>query len=115
MSAFVDTSVLIRYLTGDPPEMLEGSRQIVDEVESVALTDVVLAETASVLLSVYGVPRSAIVDNLVELLCKENIAIRSHRPSRTTVVASRSTSTRLAGPAAESLLLDSQSMGVVQE
>ena len=75
MRAFVDTSILIRYLTGDPPEMLDAARQIVDEVESVALTDVVLAETAFVLLSVYGVPRSAIVDSLVELIRKENIAI----------------------------------------
>ncbi|MDQ3387973.1 MAG: PIN domain-containing protein [Gemmatimonadota bacterium] len=75
MSAFVDTSVLIRYLTGDPPEMLDAARRIVDETERLMLTDVVLPETAFVLLSFYAVPREAIVDSLVDLLCKNNIAM----------------------------------------
>jgi hypothetical protein len=42
MSAFVDASVLVRYLTADPPEMLDAARRIVDEVNALVLTDVVL-------------------------------------------------------------------------
>ena len=57
MKAFVDTSVLVRYLTGDPPEMLAAAKRVVDETPSLLLTDVVLAETAYVLLSFYKVPR----------------------------------------------------------
>lgn len=75
MSAFVDTSVIIRYLTADPPEMLDEARRIVDETDPLVLTDVVLAETAFVLLSFYRVPRQAIVNGLVDLLRKENIAV----------------------------------------
>lgn len=75
MSAFVDTSVLIRYLTADVPEVLDVARRIVDEVESLAVTDVVLAETAFVLLSVYQVPRHVIVDSLVDLLHKQNLSV----------------------------------------
>lgn len=84
MTAFLDTSVLIRYLTGDPPEMLAVARRIVDETDAVAITDVVLAETAFVLLSVYQVPRQAIVDTLVDLLHKANIAL--HCLDKATVI-----------------------------
>lgn len=77
VSAFVDTSVVVRYLTADPPEMLEAARRIVDDMGPLLITDVVLAETAFVLLSFYGVPRSAIVDGLVDLLRKKNIAVHA--------------------------------------
>ena len=60
VSAFVDTSVVVRYLTADPPEMVEAARRIVDDMGPLLITDVVLAETAFVILSFYGVPRSAI-------------------------------------------------------
>lgn len=75
MTAFLDTSVLIRYLTGDPPDMLETSRRIVDQSDRLEITDVVLAETAFVLLSVYQVPRQIVVDTLVDLLHKTNLAV----------------------------------------
>jgi predicted nucleic acid-binding protein len=75
VSAFVDTSVLVRYLTADPPEMLDVARRIVDETDPLVLTDVVLTESAFVLLSFYRVPRRAIVDGLVDLLHKENVAV----------------------------------------
>ena len=73
MKAFVDASVLVRYLTGDPPEMLTAAGRIVDETPSLILTDVVLAETAYVLESFYKVPRAALVDSLVDLLRKKNL------------------------------------------
>ena len=58
MKAFVDTSVLVRYLTGDPPEMLAAAKKVVDETPSLLLTDVVLAETFADAL-VWAVARSA--------------------------------------------------------
>ena len=73
MKAFVDTSVLVRYLTGDPPEMLAAAKRVVDETPSLLLTDVVLAETAYVLLSFYEVPKEALVASLVDLLRKKNL------------------------------------------
>jgi predicted nucleic acid-binding protein len=76
-ASFIDTSVLVRYLTGDPPEAFETARAIVDRVESLAVTDVVIAETAYVLRSVYDVPRAVVVDTLAELLQKENLVVHS--------------------------------------
>ncbi len=73
MKTFVDTSVLVRYLTGDPPETLAAARRVVDETPSLLVTSVVLAETAYVLQSFYKVPRAALVDNLIDLLRKKNL------------------------------------------
>ncbi len=73
MTAFLDTSILVRYLTADPPEFAPASKTVIEDVEDLILTDVVIAETAWVLHSVYELPRSAIVDQLVELLERENI------------------------------------------
>lgn len=73
MTAFVDTSVIVRYLMGDQADMAEAAARIMDGDEDVYVTDVVLAETAYVLTSVYRVPREAVVDHLVAVIRKENI------------------------------------------
>lgn len=73
MTAFLDTAVLIRYLTGDSPELSPLSRLIVEQVEGLTITSVAIAETAWVLESVYSVPRDAIVAGLTELLERANI------------------------------------------
>jgi len=65
MTGFLDTSVVVRYLTGDPPELAEQAAQIVDQENDLQITDVVLAETAYVLTSVYRVRRDIVVDHLV--------------------------------------------------
>ena len=74
MSGFLDTSIVVRYLTGDPPQLAEKAAQIIDGDEHLQVTDVVLAETAYVLTSVYGVSRSVVVDHLIAFLQKENIS-----------------------------------------
>ncbi len=74
MTGFLDTSIVVRYLTGDPPELAEKAADIVDGVEPLQITDVVLAETAYVLTSVYGISRSVVVDHLIAFLQKENIS-----------------------------------------
>lgn len=73
MSAIVDTSVIVRYLTGDPPDLADRAARILDGAEGLLIPPVVLAETAYVLTTVYGVEREVVVDALVELLQKENI------------------------------------------
>ncbi len=74
MSGFLDTSIVVRYLTGDPPDLAEKAAQIIDGEERLQVTDVVLAETAYVLTSVYGIPRSVVVDHLIAFLQKENVS-----------------------------------------
>ena len=73
MSGFLDTSVVVRYLTGDPPEMAEQAARIIDGDADLQVTDVVLAETAYVLTSVYQIPRDVVVDHLIDFIQKHNV------------------------------------------
>ncbi len=73
VSGLLDTSIVVRYLTDDPPEMAEQAARIIDEEEGLQVTAVVLAETAYVLTSVYQVPRELVVDHLIAFLQKENV------------------------------------------
>ena len=75
MSGFLDTSMVVRYLTGDPPEMADRATRIIDIESGLEVTDVVIVETAYVLTSVYRVPREVVVDHLVSFLQKHNITI----------------------------------------
>jgi predicted nucleic acid-binding protein len=74
MSGFLDTSIIVRYFTNDPPELADKAAEIIDGDENLQVTDVVLVETAYVLTSVYNVTRSMVVDNLIAFLQKVNIA-----------------------------------------
>lgn len=73
MSGLLDTSIVVRYLTGDPPELAEQAAQVIDSEDGLQVSDVVLAETAYVLTSVYHFARSVIVDHLMAFLQKENV------------------------------------------
>lgn len=73
MSGMLDTSMLVRYLTGDPPELAERASQVIDQQEDLQISDVALVETAYVLTSVYKVPREVVVDHLILFLQKKNI------------------------------------------
>lgn len=73
-ACFVDTSVLVRYLTGDVPELLGKAERILDETP-ICLTEGILTETAYVLTSFYEVPREQVVDTLVEFIGKENVTL----------------------------------------
>jgi predicted nucleic acid-binding protein len=69
----VDTSVLVRYLTGDPPAMADAAASLIDSDAAIDITDVVLTETAYVLTSVYEAPREDVVDHLIALLRRTNV------------------------------------------
>jgi predicted nucleic acid-binding protein len=75
MSDMLDTSMLVRYLTGDPPALAAQAASVIDTDEELQITDVALAETAYVLTSVYQVPRDAVVDHLIAFLQKANIEV----------------------------------------
>jgi predicted nucleic-acid-binding protein len=57
LTAFVDTNILIRHLTGDPPEMAARATAALLEEERLLLTDLVFAECVYVLESFYKVKR----------------------------------------------------------
>lgn len=69
----VDTSVLVHYLTGEPAELAARAADILHDPEALALSEMVLVETAYVLESVFGVARARIVDALIELVQRRNL------------------------------------------
>ncbi len=60
--AFVDTNVLIRHLTGDPPAMARRASTGLACAERLLLTDLVLAECVYVLESFYAVARAQVAE-----------------------------------------------------
>jgi len=72
MPDLVDTNLLVRYLTGDPPAQSEAAARILDGEVPIAIAPLILVETAYVLRSVYGVSREDVVAALVDLVQRVN-------------------------------------------
>ena len=68
MSAFVDTNVLIRHLTGDPPAMAARATAYLENESELLLTDLVVAETVYVLESFYEAPREQVAEAMRSLI-----------------------------------------------
>jgi len=64
MSAFIDTNVLVRHLTGDPPDMAARATAYLENENELLLTDLVAAETVYVLESFYETPRHEVAEAL---------------------------------------------------
>jgi predicted nucleic acid-binding protein len=62
LTAFLDSDVLIRHLTGDPPEMAARATAALAEEQQLLLTDLVLAECVHVLESFYEVERQRVAE-----------------------------------------------------
>jgi predicted nucleic acid-binding protein len=62
LTAFVDTNVLVRHLTGDPPEMARRATALLASGERLLLADLILAECVYVLESFYDVPRERVAE-----------------------------------------------------
>lgn len=62
MSAFVDTDVLIRHLTGDPPGQARRATAFLEEADELLLPDLIVAEVVYVLESFYEVARPRVAE-----------------------------------------------------
>lgn len=62
VSAFLDTNVLIRHLTGEPPEQARRATAFLAAAERLLLPDLIVAEVVYVLESVYGVGRGQVAE-----------------------------------------------------
>lgn len=60
MTAFIDTNVIIRHLTGDPPDMAARATAFLAGAHELLLSDLIVAETVYVLESFYEVPRAKV-------------------------------------------------------
>lgn len=70
---FLDTSVVVRYLTDDPPEMAARAALLIDSRTSLAITDLVIVESGYVLTTDYGIDRSEVAEALAALMLRSNI------------------------------------------
>lgn len=73
MTAFVDTNVLVRHLTGDPPAMAARATAYLRSAETLLLADLVVAETVYVLESFYEAPRGQVATAMRSLLAVNSI------------------------------------------
>ena len=71
----VDTSVVVRYLVGRPSGQARRAAALIDGPEEIAVSVVVLVETAHVLRTRYGVERHDLIDTLLELVQREDVTI----------------------------------------
>lgn len=62
MSAFVDTNVLIRHLTGDPPAQARRATAYLRRAKELLLPDLIVAEVVYVLESFYEVERQRVAE-----------------------------------------------------
>jgi predicted nucleic-acid-binding protein len=62
VSAFLDTNVLIRHLTGDPPALARRASAFLATADELLLPDVIVAEVVYVLESVYEVERKRVAE-----------------------------------------------------
>lgn len=62
MRALLDTNVVIRHLTGDPPRMAKRATRFLASSSELVLADLVVAECVYVLESYYEVPRAQVAE-----------------------------------------------------
>jgi predicted nucleic-acid-binding protein len=76
--ALLDTNILIRHVTGDPPSQARRATAFLRESHELILTDLVVAEMVYVLESFYEVPRNDIARTARSLLALPSIAVGDH-------------------------------------
>jgi predicted nucleic acid-binding protein len=62
LSAFLDTNVVIRHLTGDPPAQARRASAFLAAAEELLVPDLIIAEVVFVLESFYGVERARVAE-----------------------------------------------------
>jgi predicted nucleic acid-binding protein len=73
VTAFVDTNILVRHLTGDPPEMAARASAYLEAEELLLLTDLVAAETVCVLESFYEATREEVAQAVRSLVAFDSV------------------------------------------
>ena len=68
MTAFVDTNILVRHLTGDPPDLAARATRYLAAADDLLLPDLIFAEVAYVLESFYEAPRAQVATTLRAVL-----------------------------------------------
>ncbi len=80
----VDTNILVRFFTGDPPEMAEKARRLVEQADAgrttLIILPVIVAETFYTLESYYEMEHKAVAGKLMAILqCRGIEAVEGSR------------------------------------
>ena len=75
MSTFVDSNVLVRHLTGDPPEQARQASRFLRDAENLVVVDLVVAEVVYLLESVYQVGRARVAELVRAILGFSAVAV----------------------------------------
>lgn len=75
MRAFIDTNVVVRHLTGDPPAMAHRATAFLAEARELYLADLVVAEIVYVLESFYEAPRHQVAEAIRSLLAFDAVRV----------------------------------------
>ena len=75
MSAFVDTNILVRHLTGDPPEQAARATKFLAKADELLLADLVVAEVVYVLESFYEVPRPKVAELVRAIIAFQSVVV----------------------------------------
>jgi len=75
VSSFIDTTVLVRHLVGDPPDMARRATAFLATEKLLFLADLIVAETVYVLESFYEIDRSRIAEAMRSLLAMESVRV----------------------------------------
>lgn len=80
MTAFIDTNVIIRHLTGDPPELAARATARLAQGDRLLLADLVVAECVYVLESFYEVERGRVAELMRAAIALPSISV-TDRPT----------------------------------
>jgi predicted nucleic acid-binding protein len=83
LTVLLDTNVVIRHLTGDPPAMAKRATRLLATEPELVLADLVLAECVYVLESFYEVERARVAELMRAALAVPSIASDSELLLRT--------------------------------
>lgn len=73
MSAFIDTNIPVRHLTGDPGDMAARATAYLEAESDLLLPDLIVAEIVYVLESFYEAPREQVAEAIRSLLAFDSV------------------------------------------
>jgi predicted nucleic acid-binding protein len=73
VTAFIDTNILVRHLTGEPPDTAARATAFLGSGDELLLTDLVAAEVVYVLESFYEAPRGQIAEAVRSIVAFDSI------------------------------------------
>jgi predicted nucleic-acid-binding protein len=73
VTAFVDTNILVRHLTGDPPAMAKRATAFLASQPELYLADLIVAETVCVLESFYKASRDQVANAMRSLIAMRSM------------------------------------------